>query len=282
MVEAEGYEIVDNQKIVSIVIPTLNEEKGVARVINEIPKEGLEKMGYKHEILIVDGGSTDQTREIASKNGAKVVIEPQRGYGKAYKTGFAHAHGNIIVTLDGDSSYPAFLIPKLIKSLDEQNLDFISTNRMRNFAPGSFSALHIVGNKMLTHFAKLLFGINLSDSQSGMWVFRKNILEKANLSADGMAFSEEIKVFAFKHLKSGEISIPYRKRMGRQKLRTVIDGVENLTYLFTLRFSLSGFGPSQLSRLDFVRNTRSLLFSAKDSYRTFLFSQLLARNKTLF
>jgi glycosyltransferase involved in cell wall biosynthesis len=273
---------VNNPKIVSIIIPTLNEEKGVAKVIDEIPRKELERMGYKHEILIVDGASTDRTREIACKNGAKVVVEPQLGYGRAYKTGFANARGHIIVTLDGDSSYPAFLIPKLIRLLDEQSLDFISTNRMRDFARGSLSTLHVIGNKMLTHFAKFLFGINLNDSQSGMWIFKRNILEKVNLSANGMAFSEEIKVFAFRHLRSYEVPIPYRKRMGKQKLRTLIDGVGNLTYLFTLRFSLSGFGPSELSRSKYVRSNKNSPFWGNDRHTAILFSTLQARKNMLF
>jgi len=65
--------------------------------------------------MVVDGGSTDHTRETAKRNGAKVIVEPRKGYGRAYKTGFLYANGDIIVTLDGDYSYPAFLIQNLLK-----------------------------------------------------------------------------------------------------------------------------------------------------------------------
>ncbi|MEM1552824.1 MAG: glycosyltransferase family 2 protein [Candidatus Bathyarchaeia archaeon] len=224
------------QKLVSIVIPVLNEEKGLQRVLDEIPREELEEIGYKCEIIVVDGGSTDRTREIAYKKGVKVVIEPRRGYGRAYKTGFMHASGDIIVTLDGDYSYPAYLIPKLVKMLETYRLDFISTNRMKKFTHKSFPWLHLVGNKILTYITRLMFRVNINDSQSGMWVFRKSILDKIDFLADGMAFSEEIKVFAFRLFKAAEIPVPYRKRIGKQKLNTLVDGMKNALHLFTLRW----------------------------------------------
>lgn len=222
-------------KLVSIVIPVLNEEKGLQKVLSEIPKEKLEKMGYNCEIIVVDGGSTDRTRKIAKKNGTKVILEPRRGYGRAYKTGFSHASGDIIVTLDGDYSYPAYLIPKLVKMLDAFKLDFISTNRMKKLTHKSLSPFHLIGNKILTYITRLLFRVNINDSQSGMWVFRKSILNKIDLLADGMAFSEEIKVIAFRCFKAMEIPVLYRRRIGKPKLNTLVDGLKNTYHLFTLK-----------------------------------------------
>lgn len=229
----------NSRNTVSVIIPVLNEEKGIAKTISEIPKEELEKMGYECDILVVDGGSKDDTQKIALKNGARVIVELRPGYGISYKTGFAYARGNIIVTLDGDFSYPAYLIPRLVKLLDEQELDFISTNRMNDFADGSFSLFHMIGNKVLTSLTNFLFKVDMKDSQSGMWVFRKTMLDRVKLLANGMSFSEEIKIFAFRLFRSTEISIPYRKRMGKQKLRTLVDGAKNLAYLFLLRISFN-------------------------------------------
>jgi len=242
----QGKAVLSTSKIVSIVIPVLNEEKGLQKVLDEIPKKELEEMGYKCEIIIVDGGSTDRTREIASKNGTKVIVEPRRGYGRAYKTGFSHASGDIIVTLDGDYSYPAYLIPKLVKILDTRRLDFISTNRMKKFTHKSFPLLHLIGNKILTYMTRLLFKVKVNDSQSGMWVFRKSILDKVELLADGMAFSEEIKVIAFRLFRSAEIPVPYRRRIGKQKLNTLMDGLKNTMHLFTLRWYFVGLNPAWL------------------------------------
>jgi len=223
-------------KVVSVVIPVLNEEEGLQRVLDEIPKEELEKIGYKCEIIVVDGGSTDRTREIAHNNGTKVIVEPRRGYGRAYRTGFLHASGDVIVTLDGDHSYPASLIPRLVKLLDAWKLDFISADRLRNFSRGSFPLINYVGNKMLTYIAKLLFRVNINDSQSGMWVFRRSILSEMDLFGEGMEFSEEIKVLAFRFFRAMEVPIPYRRRVGKRKLSIIIDGVKNTLYLFALKW----------------------------------------------
>lgn len=239
MQKSENRKRSNSRGIISVIIPSLNEENGIHKTINEIPMEELEKMGYTCEILVVDGGSKDHTRENARESGARVIVEFRPGYGIAYKTGFAHARGNIIVALDGDFSYPAFLIPRLVELLEKQKLDFISTNRMNDFTNGSFSLFHLLGNKVLTYIVNFLFKVDIQDSQSGMWVFRKTVLDRVNLFANGMPFSEEIKILAFKLLKSKEISIPYRKRTGEKKLHTLIDGAKNLAYLFNLRFSLT-------------------------------------------
>jgi glycosyltransferase involved in cell wall biosynthesis len=253
-----------SRNLISVVIPALNEEEGIARTINEIPKAELATMGYNCETVVVDGGSKDCTREIARKCGAEVIIEPRRGYGIAYKTGFANTHGEILVALDADFSYPAFLIPKLVKLLEEQGLDFVSTNRLNVFSQNSFHKSHIIGNKILTYFTRVLFRINISDSQSGMWVFRKKILETTDFSSNGMPFSEEIKIFAFKFFKSAEIAIPYRKRMGKQKLRTLLDGVKNLSYLFFLSVSFSNL--ARLSNSTKVINLKVVDYEVASSH----------------
>ena len=99
---------------ISIVIPTLNEEEGIGATIDSIKKEEFEKRGWDYEIIIVDGNSKDKTREIASNKGAKIIIEPRKGYGRAYKTGFSMADGDIIVTGDADGTYPFDEVHKYI------------------------------------------------------------------------------------------------------------------------------------------------------------------------
>jgi len=225
---------------VSIVIPTLEEAHGIEETIKRIPIEELKRMGLDIEVIVVDGGSMDGTREIAEKLSAKVVLEPRRGYGRAYKTGFSHARGAIIVTLDGDGSYPSELIPALIKFLVEKGFDFITTERMAE--RGSMGALRRLGNTWLSLTARALFKIDLRDSQSGMWVFRRDVLKYIMPNNDGMGFSEEIKIRAFLSVKSIEVPIPYRKRRGKSKLKPFKDGISNLIYLFILWFKLRSAG----------------------------------------
>jgi len=216
---------------ISIIIPTLNEEKAIGKVLREIPKKAL-KREHELEILVIDGASTDNTKSIARNRGAKVITEKRKGYGRAYKTGFKHATGNVIVTADGDYTYSMSIIPSLIEILEKENLDFITTNRFRYMDKKSMTPLHKIGNQILTIATQLLFRININDSQSGMWIFRKNILHQLNLESDSMSFSEEIKIEAYKKgLRCKEIPIRYRMRIGEVKLNTFKDGIKNLIFL---------------------------------------------------
>ncbi len=231
-------------KVISIVIPTLNEVEGIRRVIKEIPVKELEGLGYECEILVVDGGSDDGTVEVARGLGARVITVPGRGYGRAYKVGFSRVTGGarVIVTLDGDGQYPPECIPRLIRMLTEGNYDFITTNRFAHPHSGSMNLLHKVGNKVLTFLTRVLFNIDVKDSQSGMWAFRKDALKYIMPDSNGMGFSEEIKIRAFLNVKSVETPVHYRRRMGKPKLRTFMDGISNLLYLFILWFKLRWAG----------------------------------------
>ena len=220
---------------ITIVIPTLNEALGVRRTISKIPVKELKKQGFDYEILVVDGGSTDETVDVARSLGAKVIIETRKGYGRAYKTGFKYAQGDIIVTLDGDGSYPAEYIPYLVALLIKYDLDFITVDRLKLMKKGAMDMFNKLGNFILTLLIRLLFNVKIEDSQSGMWIFRKRILKKIMPTADGMPFSEEIKIRAFMFSKRVlEVSAPYYKRLGRPKLKKIRDGIANLIHIIKL------------------------------------------------
>jgi len=217
---------------VTVIIPTLNEEQSLGQTIDQIPKDFANL-----EILIVDGLSKDKTVEIAKNKSCRVVMEKRKGYGRAYKTGFAEAKGDIICTLDGDTTYPAEEFPRLVKMLIDENLDFITCDRITKMEKGAMSGTHKLGNWALKVGANVLFGLKLKDSQTGMWIFRKEILKKINLVSDGMPLSEEIKIECFrnKDIKAKEVSVPYRPRIGDIKLNTWGDGRKNMMYLFRKR-----------------------------------------------
>jgi len=216
-----------NKKIVA-VIPTLNEEMGISQVIDSMPNPVIS------DIIVVDG-STDRTAEIAEKKGAIVVKETRRGYGRAYKTGFQNlpAQTDIVVCLDGDGTYPAYKIKELVNTLEQEKLDFISCSRI---VDGNMSLMHKVGNTVLNLFTNVLFNFDIKDSQSGMWVFRKNILDDVKPRSDTMSFSEEFKLRTIDAgYKFKEIDVPYDKRVGQAKLRSFRDGIGNLLFLFKTR-----------------------------------------------
>ena len=214
---------------ISVIIPTMNEEESIGEVLDEINRA---LKGRNYEILMVDTNSKDRTREIGKKKGARIIDEPRRGYGRAYKTGFERASGDVIATLDGDTTYPASDIPGLADLLVKEKLDFITTDRLSSMEKGAMSLKHCFGNWILAKTMNLLFGLHLKDSQSGMWVFRKDALRRLNLTSDGMPLSEEIKIEAFTKLRAKEVPIKYRPRKGEVKLNSWGDGTKNLKFLF--------------------------------------------------
>jgi glycosyltransferase involved in cell wall biosynthesis len=219
---------------ITVVIPTMNEEAGIGGVIESV-KKALDGTELTYDIMIVDTASKDRTKEIARDMGALVVEEPRRGYGRAYKTGFERAEGDVIATLDADCTYPAEEIPRLARLLVSDDLDFITTNRFAQLEEGAMSAKHTLGNKVLTFTLNFLFHVWIRDSQSGMWVFRRAILDKLDLTSDGMALSEEIKIEAFRKCRGREVPIEYRRRVGEVKLSSWKDGYKNIRFLFKKR-----------------------------------------------
>ena len=182
---------------VTVLLPTRNEEEALGMTIDSIPRGWCKDL----EIMIVDGNSSDATRKIALEKGIRVHLEDRRGYGRAYRTGFEVAKNDIIVTLDADCTYPAELIPQLVQRLLQDELDFITCDRLTLAEEGSMSGIHGFGNWVLSFTARVLFGYGIKDSQSGMWVFRKSIFsnEKMRPTNDGMPLSEEMKILARKH-----------------------------------------------------------------------------------
>lgn len=217
---------------VTAIIPTINEEKTIGKVI-----EGLKEIPGI-EIIVVDTNSTDRTREISESMGAIVINEPKRGYGQAYNTGLARATGSIIVCLDGDGTYPTDVVKPFIDILLKGRIDFISCDRMTLRTEHNYTTLHFVGNSVLNLTVRLLFGLSIKDSQSGMWIFRADVFRHMKKLSNGMSFSEEIKVEAAKRGIIIEIPIRYGVRITKPKLNTWKDGISNLLNLFVKRVNM--------------------------------------------
>jgi len=225
-------------KKLTIVIPALNEELGIGSVIKEIPLNQLTELGYQTEILVVDNDSHDKTPHIARSHGATVIIQPIRGYGNAYKAGFANATGDIIATGDADLTYPFSSLPSILKKMEDEDLDFINTDRLTTLDPAVMSLSHRFGNRLLTIMLLFLFRWPYVDSQSGMWIFKRKIWKKLRVKSSGMPFSQELKIEAFiKGFKCAEVPITYRTRAGKEKLNTISDGIGNILHLLHKKLS---------------------------------------------
>jgi len=226
---------------ITVVIPCLNEEKGIAEVLSRMPS-------LVDDVVVVDNDSTDRTAEVARSYGARVIHESVRGYGRAYKAGLLEARGDVIVTLDGDQSYPPDAISYLLEAFLRAHVRFLSASRFPVKNKEAMSLKHWWGNKLLSTAMSILFFRWVRDSQSGMWVFERACLEDMHLVSDGMAFSEEIKIEAIINRKIGfkEIYIDYSNRMGEIKLNPWRDGFTNLFFLLRKRFSF-GLGSAPVT-----------------------------------
>jgi hypothetical protein len=218
---------------VTVVIPCLNEEVGIVEVLKRMPS-------FVDEKIVVDNGSTDRTAALAHDLGARVIHEKVRGYGRAYKTGLIEAKGDVVVTLDGDHSYPVDAISYLLEVFLHSGVRFLSASRFPLKNRRAMSAKHWMGNKLLSLMMSILYFRWVRDSQSGMWVFERDSLRDMELVSDGMAFSEEIKIEAIRKGAIGfkEIYIDYSNRMGEIKLQPWRDGFRNLLFLLQKRFGV--------------------------------------------
>jgi len=215
---------------ITVVIPCLNEEQGLRQLLSRVPD-------LVDEVLVVDNASTDGTAEVAEEMGARVVHEVVRGYGRAYKTGLHHARGDVVITLDGDHSYPMDALSYLIEALINSGVGFVNASRFPIQNPQAMSVRNRLGNRVLSLVMSVLYLRWIRDSQSGMWIFYKDALKKMELVSNGMAFSEEIKIEALRHPDIGfwEIPINYSNRVGEEKLQPWRDGWANLVFLFRKR-----------------------------------------------
>lgn len=249
-------------KTLSIVIPALNEAENLPRVMESVPFDSLKNAGWSTEVLVVDNASTDDTASVARSLGARVVVQPARGYGNAYRMGLSAAAGEVVATGDADCTYPFDSLPELLHLLEEKQVDFMTTNRLLRENRAAMKVSHTVANHLLSALSRLLFRNGLKDSQSGMWIFRRHVWQGVEVRSTGMAFSQEIKNAAtLAGYRYCEIPIEYRVRGGQVKLNAFSDGMANVRQLVEHRLRRTGRrGPHSASP---VRQSESLPDSLK-------------------
>ena len=241
----------------TLVIPALNEEKGIVATLERVPATVA-------EVIVVDGGSKDRTAELARKAGARVIVENKRGYGLAYKHGFEAAKGDIIGTADADGTYPIELLPHIAEFLRTRDLSFVNCSRFPLADAASMHGLNRFGNVGLSLAASALYLHPFRDISSGMWVFRRDLLQKLSLRDEGWCFSNEIKLEAYWTAPDefAEFVIPYNERVGdTHNVAIWATGVQVLTFMMRRRvehFMRSRVVDQQrASRSDYVRPPRS-------------------------
>jgi glycosyltransferase involved in cell wall biosynthesis len=222
----------ERQLDVSIVMPCLNEEESIAICV-EKAKQWLERSGYRGEVLVVDNGSTDRSRELALAAGARVIEEPRRGYGSAYLTGIPQARGEYIIMGDCDDTYDFSNLEPLIAPLRD-GCELVVGNRYAGgIRPGAMTWSHrYIGTPVITFLLRMFTGAHLGDSQCGLRAFTREAYQRMGLHSTGMEFASEMILKATRRgLRVAEVPIPYFPRLGEAKLNTFRDGWRHLRFL---------------------------------------------------
>jgi len=212
----------------SVVIPAYNEEDGIAEIAHRVlaVKDSLREVGVDDlELIVVDDGSKDKTIEIASSiDGVTLIKHPKnKGYGGALKTGFSQAKGELIGFLDADGTYPPEYFPKLC--VEAMNGSEIVVGSRMAGAKTEMPAMRRIGNFFFANLLSILGRQRITDSASGMRVFKKEILQKILPLPDGLNLTPVMSTRALhEQIKMTEIPIPYSERLGNSKLSVVHDG----------------------------------------------------------
>jgi glycosyltransferase involved in cell wall biosynthesis len=214
--------------ILSVVIPAYNEEKGIAEIASRVLAiaPALKQAGVDGlELLVVDDGSRDRTAEVAEGiPGVTLIRHPKnKGYGAALKTGFSKARGELIGFLDADGTYPPEYFPQLCQAA-LQGTDLVIGSRMAG-ADSKMPLTRRVGNFFFANLLTLLSRQKVTDSASGMRVFRREILERIYPLPDGLNLTPVMSTRAVHEgIRIREVPIPYSERVGRSKLSVIRDG----------------------------------------------------------
>jgi len=221
-----------------ILMPALDEERGIGGVLDTIPFEALQDMGCEVSILVVDGESEDATREIAERKGAHVFIQSGRGKGNGVRQAFGRIvrhqadlryqhHRQSVVMLDADGTYPVEDIPLIVDALRAGNDIVMGSRLLGKIDPGAMTGLNRFGNRVLSLLAHALFDVPVTDVCTGMWGFSEEFLQRCELHAKG--FELEAEIFASAALMGAritEVPIRYRVRHGEPKMVPLRTGVQ--------------------------------------------------------
>lgn len=235
-----------SQPLVSIIIPCMNEEMTIGicikKALSTLVHDGLEG-----EIIVADN-STDNSRYIAEKLGAKVVVPESKGYGIAFREGFRHAKGKYILLADADDTYDLWEMSKFLKPLIANEADLVMGTRIKGIIKkNSMPWLHrYIGNPILTSTLNELFKTKLSDAHCGMRSITREAYDKLDIKSEGMEFASEMIIEgARKKLRITEVPITYYPRLTPSKLHSWGDGWRHLRFMIlynpTPFLSIPGF-----------------------------------------
>lgn len=223
---------------VSVVIPTLNEENTIGKVIDDcikaLNKKKINGKVINYSILVVDGNSKDRTVEIAKKKNANVIIDERKGKGIAIINSFKKINSDYLIMLDGDDTYNPEDIPLFLEKLMDEGIDIVIGRRV--FQENSMTKLNRFGNYIINLLIRNLYKIDVHDSCTGFWGFKKKAYKDfANIDARGFDLEVLMVINSLKYNFSiAEIETKYGVRVGDTNLNPVRDGASILAVIIRL------------------------------------------------
>lgn len=218
-------------KKIAIIIPCYNEAKSIAKVINNFPRnDELSSYGFSIQIYVIDNNSNDDTAKIATKMGAIVMFEPNKGKGKALRTGFANIPNDIdyVVTIDGDGTYCPKELLQIIKPLRSDSIDVVIGSRMSGeIHKDSMTLFNLTGNRIFTFLVRYIYKTDITDVLSGYYAYKKKTVDHIYpyLISNGFTIEMEmITKIARLGYYATSVPIAYDKRSGKSNLKPVKDG----------------------------------------------------------
>lgn len=224
---------------VSVIIPCHNEEQGIGKVLDAMPFDTLKKQGYEVDVVVVDNNSKDATTEEVRKRNIKIIHEPNQGKGHALKTGFKSlpSDSKYIVILDGDNTYKAEEMPRLLEPLQNNFADVIVGSRIGGRTiRGSLTTSHRFFNWFFAFLVRHFYGANITDTLSGYFAFKRKALDKLLMHLESKGFAIEMEMITkMKKLGMDVYSVPitYDRRLGNSKLQSYLDGAKILITFVT-------------------------------------------------
>lgn len=222
--------------IVDVIIPAYNEQDSIRKVIDEIPKELV------REVVVVDNNSTDQTFQNAKNTGATVLQEQNQGYGYACLKGIEHLNSkknkpDIVVFLDGDySDFPEEMF-EVVKPITEENIDLVIGSRaLGKREKGSMTPQQLFGNWLATRLMRLFYGVKYTDL-GPFRAIKFNQLLNLNMQDKTYGWTIEMQIkAAINYMKSTEVPVNYRKRIGFSKVSGTVKGtvLAGIKIIFTI------------------------------------------------
>lgn len=227
----------------TFILPCLNEEKTLEHCIKEIQK-CIKDKNLNAEILVSDNNSTDNSVKIAKKNGVRIVICKEKGYGAALINGTKHAYGKYCIMGDSDGSYDFYNIDNFLNNLNN-GYDLVIGNRFKGgIEKGAMHLSHKIGVKFLSGFANLFFHTPIKDYHCGLRAYKTQSINNLNLSHLGMEYASEMIIIAKINLiKMIEVPTTLKKDLRDRKphLKTIRDGFRHLNLILKLSINRKNY-----------------------------------------